>query len=222
MHTQSYNSDHYKYTPYFICHVSGDLCKLYVKQDSSASNTFVLYCFCRRDQNSSNANIVVGKPQRGVLSSIEQALLNDAKVTVPSIEVMFYHGLCLRTGVVVTARSQSRMTKRNNTCLLYIDKAQTYCLGILEKIFSFNVSTASGYFCLVSTLSTLPSICADDATPARLQDHFVACQPPWLVVSPCHPMYFLAPIYYIYLKSAYLSFPFQRSPADHHFMCPCT
>ena len=55
------------------------------KKDSSASNTFVLYCFCRRDQNSSNANIVVGKPQRGVLSSIEQALLNDAKVTVPSI-----------------------------------------------------------------------------------------------------------------------------------------
>ena len=96
---------------------------------------------------------------------------------------MLYPSLCLSTGNVIVARSNSRMTKRDNSCLRYIDKAQTQCWGILEKIFGLNISTLPTYF---STLVPACQLCTDEVTCARLQDHYVACPPPWLAVKLSH------------------------------------
>ena len=126
-----------------------------------------------------------GKPQSGILSSEEKSVLREAGISLLSDEVMSYPSLCLSNGNVIVARSKSRMTKRNNSCLRYVDKAQTRCWGILEKIFSFNTSTTPSYFCLLSRLLPVFQLCTDEVTCARLQDHFVACQPLRLVLC-CH------------------------------------
>ena len=93
---------------------------------------------------------------------------------------MLYPSLCLSTNNVIMARSKSRLTKRNNSCLRYIANARTHW-GILEKIFAFNTRSTPGYFCVISTLQPAFQLCTDEVTWARLQDHFVACQPPRLV-----------------------------------------
>ena len=108
--------------------------------------------FSRNDHSKSNS--VIGKPQSIVLSPEDKAVLCEAGVLTNSDEVMLYPSLCLSTGNVSVARSKSQMTKRDNSCLRYIDKAQTQCWGILEKIFGLNISTLPTYFCLLSFINT--------------------------------------------------------------------
>ena len=136
-------------------------------------------CSCRKDHSTSDGNSVIGKPQCGVLSHREESLLEKAGIAVPSTEVLFYPTILLPTNMVITARSKSRMTKRDNSCLVYIDQTDSVCWGILEKIFVFKNSTASGYYCLISALlPTSTQLCTDDITHAQLHKHLVACEPP--------------------------------------------
>ena len=77
------------------------------------------------------------------------------------------------------------LQKRDNSCLVYIDQTDTVCWGVLEKIFSFKNSTASGYYCLISVLlPTSTQLCMDDITHAQLHKHLVACEPPRCVLAP--------------------------------------
>ena len=120
---------------------------------------------CRKDHNTSDGDSVIGNPQCGVLSHREESLLEKACIAVPSTEVLFYPTLLLQTNMVITARSKSRTTKRDNSCLVYIDQTDSVCWRVLEKIFSFKNSTASGYYCLISVLlPTSTQLCTDDIT----------------------------------------------------------
>ena len=126
---------------------------------------------------------MLGKSHSGVLSQREKSLLHKAGITIPATEVLLYPSLCLPTNTVVVARSQSRTTKRDNSCLLYTDKELQHCWGLLEKIFAFSNSEVLGCYCLISILSPVCcQLCTDDVTHAELQDHLVACQPPRLVI----------------------------------------
>lgn len=168
---------------------------------------------------------MIGKPQRGELSLAEITLLYEAYIGVPSTEVMFYPGLCLSKYTTIMARSKARTTKRDNSCLAYLDKTSTRCWGVLEKVFAFNNGSTSEHLCLLSTLSVAQELCNDDVTFAKFQSHYVACNPPWLATNII--MYFIAP--YVQLEicmpaiKGVITFPTHFwSPAagrDSSFLC---
>ena len=101
------------------------------------------------------------------LSHLELSLLDKAGIAIPTSEVLFSVSQFVFTKInntVVMAQSQSQMTKRDNSCLLYTNMALHCSWAILEKIFAFK-NCASPVCCLVSMLSPLSSqLCTDDMT----------------------------------------------------------
>ncbi len=126
------------------------------------SSFCILY---RKDHGTSDGNTAIGKPQSGTLSQGEKALLEEEGIAVPSTEVMFYPSLLLTTNSTITARTKSRVTKRDNSCLLYIDSVQSTCWGVLQKIFAFRNNIAHGYYCVITMLSpAFAQLCTDQVT----------------------------------------------------------
>ena len=132
------------------------------------------------EENSKNS--VMGRSQCGLLSHTDKALLEKAKIHVPSnLEVLFYSSLHLSHGIIITAHSKSKKTKRNNSGVMYAE-GDTCSYGIVEKMFVFKNSSSFSY-CLITKLmpcSTL-QLCTDDVTHANLQDHVIPCTPPRFV-----------------------------------------
>ena len=105
--------------------------------------------------------MVAGKPYNGTLSQSENLLLDGCTSTrnsVSELHTIFYPSLCLGSNTITVAKSRARPTKRDNSCLIYVDKTNSLSYGILEKIFCFDNSSI--YYCLV--LKLLTQLCTDD------------------------------------------------------------
>jgi len=90
----------------------------------------------------------------------------------------FYPHLCLPNNNVISARMKSKVTKRNNSCLCYIDTAGHFQRGICEKLFILK-DQPEQQFCLITKLILASSQpCKDVLTKAQLHKHLVACDPP--------------------------------------------
>ena len=129
------------------------------------------------------SNVVAGKPYNGTLSQSENLLLDgnstctSTQNSVSELHTIFYPSLCLGSNAIIVAKSRARPTKRDNSCLIYVDKTNSLSCGILEKIFCFDNSSI--YYCLVLKLLPVSTqLCTDDITHANLASHFIACYPP--------------------------------------------
>lgn len=122
---------------------------------------------------------VFGKPQSGTLSRSETTLCEEANIDVPSDEVLYYSGLALSSSTVTVA-TRSLTSKRDNSCVRIVDHKGLVQWGLVQTIFSFKLSSSPTYYCLVQLLPTVSQqICTDEISNARLEDHLVACKPPW-------------------------------------------
>ena len=106
-------------------------------------------------------NCIVGKPHYDSLSLTEKELLEQAGATIPEI-VTFYGNLHLSNNVVITARSRSRTTKRDNSGITYVTGNNTFGWGIVEKLFVLKTSSTSNSYCLISKLLPLSTPLSDD------------------------------------------------------------
>lgn len=109
----------------------------------------------------------------------EDEILCFRKITdTSSTDFVFYPYLCLPNNYVISARMKSRVTKRNNSCICYIDTSGHFQRGICEKFFIIK-DQPEQQFCLITKFvltSTQP--CKDMLTKAQLHNHLVACDPP--------------------------------------------
>ena len=122
---------------------------------------------------------VIGVPQISSLTTSESSLFENANILIPSnaSEIFLWPSLSLSKKTIIVPQYRSRSTKRNNSCVKYIDSRKAVHWGILEKLISFKYD--SHYYCLVSKLTPLDTqICTDTVTNAKLSDHLIVCQPP--------------------------------------------
>ena len=122
---------------------------------------------------------MIGSPQHSALTPLESSLFKEANILIPPdvLEVLLWPSLSLSNSNIIVPQHRSRSTKRNNSCISYVDTTKGAHWAILEKIFSFK--DEARHYCLVSKLIPLDAqICTDDVTNARLHSHLVVCQPP--------------------------------------------
>ena len=130
---------------------------------------------------------LTGKPYQGSLSRDEIACIQKANMAFDSAsatkQIIFYPHLCLSNNCVISAKTKSRTTKRNNSCLSYIDGDGKLQRGICQKLFCFK-DQPNLQFCLVDKFMLASSQpCKDLVTNAQLKNHLVACEPRYVFVS---------------------------------------
>lgn len=125
---------------------------------NSLSNSVMGKSYCPRD-----------------LSAIEQSSLQELNYAVENL--LFYPRIRLANGSIVSIASKSKATKRNNSCIWYLDTCGLYQRGICERI--FGIKDGLTYCCFVTKLElTANQICKDRITHAQVHNHFVLCNPP--------------------------------------------
>ena len=113
----------------------------------------------------------------GSLSRKEISCLQKINDT-SSTDFVFYPHICLPNNNVISSRTKSKVTKRNNSCLMYIDTGGHFQRGICEKLFILK-DQPEQQFCLITKLMSASSQpCKDVITKAQLHNHLVACNPP--------------------------------------------
>ena len=125
---------------------------------------------------------LTGKPYEGSFSRdeitcIQKAYAAFSITTTTSHRICFYPYLHLQNNCVISAKTKSRTTKRNNSCISYIDEGGKLQRGICQKLFCFE-DQPQQQFCLVNryTLSSTQP-CKDFVTNAQLLNHLVVCEP---------------------------------------------
>ena len=137
------------------------------------SNSFDLY---RRGHTICNKILLTGKMYHGSLSRDEISCLQ--KITDNnSREFVFNPHLSLPNNII-SARIKSKVTKRNNSCLLYIDSAGNLQRGICEKLFILRDQTDMQFCLITKFVLTSNQLCKDVLTKAQLHNHLIACDPP--------------------------------------------
>ena len=135
-----------------------------------------MYAYHGNIYNHRDDYAVLGRSQSDMLSEDETKLCDECGITVFSPEILVYSGLIVSNSTI-TSVTRSQTTKRSNSCVM-IEGAK-YTRGLVEKVFSFKNADSSPYYCLVSLLRPIKEqLCTDMVTNARLEDHFVACEPP--------------------------------------------
>ena len=134
---------------------------------------------CRRIRGGNQGslkNFVMGKPYCPQdLSLFEHSCLQELNYNVKNL--LFYPRLCLANGSIVSVASKSKATKRNNSCIWYLDTCGLYQIGICERI--FGIKDGLTYCCLVTKLEpTANQICKDRVTYAQVYNRLVTCNPP--------------------------------------------
>ena len=100
-------------------------------------------------------------------------------------QVMTYPKLVLANHRVILAKSRSRATKRNNSCVYYKSEGRPH-YGIVEKIIVFKELAVVKCFLLLKYLEPAPLLlCNDTVTHANIQKHYSAFHPPKLVRAVC-------------------------------------
>ena len=113
-----------------------------------------------------------GSLSRDEISCLQKITVNNSR------EFVFYPHLCLPNNNIISARMKSKVTKRNNSCLLYTDSAGNLQRGICEKLFILK-DQPDTQFCLITKfVLTSNQLCKDVLTKAQLHNHLVACDPP--------------------------------------------
>ena len=118
----------------------------------------MLVCMKTQPGSGTGGNGIIGNPHSGMLSHLELSLLDKAGIAIPTSEVLFYLSLCLPKLIILLSwLNHSRMTKCDNSCLLYTNMALRRSWGILEKICALKncTYTSPGVYCLVSMLPPL-------------------------------------------------------------------
>lgn len=142
---------------------------------------------CRKPRTPVNADMyLLGNPKGGQLTPEEGALFVWCGIhlsTDPS--VLYYpHILLVNSNRVVTATSECRSRKRNDSCILYSDDGQQSKYALLLKII---VTNQSNTFVVLKTMISAPvQLCHDPVTKAKLQ-HILAFEHPRLVI---HYLYY--------------------------------
>ena len=132
---------------------------------------------------------MIGSPQPSTLTPFESSLFEKANILIPpnASEIFLWPSMSLSNNIIVP-QYRSRSTKRNNSCINYVDTTKAVHWGMLEKLISFKDDTH--YYCLVSKLIPLDTqICTDDVTNAKLHNHLIVCQPPRYAISVHHNCY---------------------------------
>lgn len=120
---------------------------------------------------------VLGKPLSDLLSSHEKMLCDNAEIVMTSPNILVYSGLTV-SNTTVTSATRSRTTKRDNSCVMIDGGECTW--GLVQKVFAFMDADPPSYYCLLSLLPPVSQqVCDDKVTNARIEEHFVACEPPW-------------------------------------------
>jgi len=124
---------------------------------------------------------LTGNPYQGSLSRDKIACIQKANIVFDSAsatkEIIFYPHLCLANNCVISAKTKSRTTKRNNSCLSYIDGEGQLQRGICQKLFCLK-DKPNVQFCLVDKFMLASSQpCKDFVTNAQLENHLVVCEP---------------------------------------------
>ena len=137
------------------------------------------FCMCRIINHSKKMSLT-GKPYQGSFSRDDITCMQKAYGTFDTTSqhnTCFYPYLCLQNNCVISAKTKSRTTKRNNSCLSYIDTEGKLQRGICQKLFCFK-DQPQQQFCLVNrfTLSSSQP-CKDIVTNAQLLNHLVVCEP---------------------------------------------
>ena len=125
--------------------------------------------------------MLTGKPYYGNLSENEITCLEKINIlTNRNYEkIKFYPYLHLPNNSVISAQAKSKVTKRNNCCLAYIDSEGHPQKGICNKLLSIEVNDKLQQFCLITKLTLASNqLCKDTTTHAQLQNHLAAYIPP--------------------------------------------
>ena len=126
--------------------------------------------------------MLTGKPSYGNLTADEIAGLE--KINIQAINrkyenTKFYPYLHLPNHSVITAQAKSKATKRNNSCLAYIDRKGHLQKGICNKLFSTEVNDTLLKYCVITKLTLASNqLCKDMTTHAQLNCHLTAYIPP--------------------------------------------
>ena len=99
-------------------------------------------------------------------------------IVTSSTDFIFYPHLNLPSNNVITARMKSKVTKRNNSCICYIDNAGCFQRGICEKLFILKHQPEQQYCLITKFVLASSQPCKDVLTKAQLHNHLVACDPP--------------------------------------------
>ena len=137
----------------------------------------MFFCVCRKCHTVSKKNVLSGKPYYGALSENEITSLEKIGITTSRNyeKIKFYPYLQLQNNSILSAQSKSKVTKRNNCCLAYIDGEGHQQKGICNKLFIIEVNDKIEEFCLIKKFDQL---CKDTTTYAQLHHHLAAYIPP--------------------------------------------
>ena len=116
-------------------------------------------CGCRKPQKPVNAGVcILGNPKGGYLSPEEHALFVQAGIHLSTdLTILYYpHLLLLDSNRVVTAKSECRSRKRNDSCILFSDNGHQSKYALLLKIVVTNQSDASQTFAVVKPMTAAP------------------------------------------------------------------
>ncbi|XP_065892432.1 uncharacterized protein [Dysidea avara] len=94
----------------------------------------------KRIINHSKKMSLTGKPYQGRFSRDDITCMQKAYGTFDTTSqhnICFYPYLYLQNNCVISAKTKSRTTKRNNSCLSYIDTEGKLQRGICQKLFCF-------------------------------------------------------------------------------------
>ena len=123
---------------------------------------------------------VFGIPKVSKLMSFEYSLFEKANISIPSdaSDILLWPS---SNKSIIVPQYRCRSSKRNNSCVKYVDSGKVVYWGILEKLISFKHD--SHFYCIMSKLIPMEhQICTDDVTNAKIHEHLVVCQPPRYVL----------------------------------------
>ena len=142
---------------------------------------------CSKSRKQVNANIyLLGNAKGGHLTPVEHTLCVQAGTNLSSdLAILYYpHLLLSNSNRVVTAKSECRSWKRNDSCIQYCVDGHQLKYALLLKIVAANhLPDVGPVFAVIKPMTSAPiQLCHDPVTQAKLQ-HIHAFESPRFVTS---------------------------------------